>query len=122
MWMPKENPLRDKSFIFSTRVVKACTYLQSKKKEYVMSKQLLKSGTSIGANIEEALQAQSKKDFIAKLHIALKEAFETKYWIRLLQETSFFTRSQALSLFTDVEELMKLLTAIIKTTKSRMKR
>ncbi|MEQ1849920.1 MAG: four helix bundle protein [Candidatus Peribacteraceae bacterium] len=121
MWTPRENPLRSKSFAFSIRIVKAYSYLQ-KKNEYVMSKQLLRCGTSIGANIQEALQAQSKKDFVAKLQISMKEAFESKYWIQLMQHTSFLSRVQANSLLQDLEELLKLLTAIIKTSKSRMKK
>lgn len=122
MWKQKENPLKDKSFSFAVRVVKVYVYLSQKKKEFVMSKQLLRSGTSIGANIEEAMQAQSKRDFIAKLQISLKESFETKYWIRLLHATSFLTDAQSESLTADIHELMKLLTAILKTSKDSIRR
>ena len=119
MWKPKNNILQEKSFAFAVRVVNVYKYLM-KNKEYVMSKQLLRSGTSIGANIEEALQAQSKKDFIAKLYISLKEAYETDYWIRLLDAAKILTRSQASSIGKDVHELIRIMTSIIKTTKSNI--
>jgi four helix bundle protein len=114
----KSNPVREKSFAFACRVVKACQFLQ-KKKEYVLSRQLLRAGTSIGANTEEAIHAQSKPEFIAKLQIAIKEAFESEYWIRLLQESDYLTKMQASSLLNDVCEIQKLLTSIIKKAKSR---
>ncbi|MCB0479761.1 MAG: four helix bundle protein, partial [Crocinitomicaceae bacterium] len=85
----KENIIQQKSFAFAIRTVNAYKYLQSEKKEFVLSKQLLRSGTSIGANIEEATGGQSKKDFIAKMSIAYKEARETKYWIKLLAATEY---------------------------------
>ena len=81
------NPVEEKSFHFAVRIIKLCKYLQENKKEYILSKQLLRSGTSIGANIMESQQAQSRADFISKLSIALKEAVETNYWLRLLQAT-----------------------------------
>jgi four helix bundle protein len=115
--MKKVNPIRDKSYAFALQIVPVCQDLQ-KKNEYVLSKQLLKSGTSIGANVEEALQAQSRKDFIAKLSIALKEACETKYWLRLLADTQYITFERAKPLQQNCEELTSLLTAIIKTTKA----
>ena len=110
----KDNILLDKSFIFAVRIVKLYKYLCSQKKEYVLSKQLLRSGTSIGANINEA---QSKNDFISKLSISLKEARETKYWIELLRETDYLTDKEANNILEDLIEVIKLLVSIIKTTK-----
>ena len=112
-----ENAVELKSFQFAVRIVKLCKHLQGTKKEYTLSKQLLRSGTSIGANIAEAQQAQSRPDFISKLSIALKEAVETSYWLRLLQATDYLTQMEFQSIFSDCTELEKLLTAIIKTTK-----
>ena len=112
------NPIvQNKSFDFSVRIVNLCKYLQSEHKDYILSKQLLRSGTSIGANISESQQAQSRPDFINKLNIALKEACETDYWLRLLHKTEFLTDEQFLSIFSDCQELERLLTTIIKTTK-----
>ncbi|MGI8469040.1 MAG: four helix bundle protein [Pyrinomonadaceae bacterium] len=91
----KENILLEKSFAFAIRVVKAYKYLIEEKKEFVISKQFLRSGTSIGANSEEAVGGQSKADFVSKISIAYKEARETKYWIRLLKATEYFDESQA---------------------------
>ena len=110
--------IENKSFLFSVRIVKLCKYLQDDKKEYILSKQLLRAGTSIGANIVEAEQAQSRADFISKLSIALKESSETNYWIRLLNATDYLTESEFLSIITDCKELEKLLTAIIKTSRN----
>ncbi|MBP9663169.1 MAG: four helix bundle protein [Pyrinomonadaceae bacterium] len=113
----KENVLLDKTFAFSIRAVRAYKYLVEDKKEFVMSKQFLRCGTSIGANAEEAVGGQSRADFVAKLSIAYKEARETKYWIRLLRETEYFDHQQADSLLTDVEELLKLIGRIQLTTR-----
>ncbi len=112
------NAIEEKSFHFAVRVVKLCKYLREDKKEFILSKQLMRSGTSIGANIIEAQQAQSRADFISKLNIALKEAVETNYWLRLLQATDYLTDSEFLSIIADCKELEKLLTAIIKTTRN----
>ena len=112
------NTIEEKSFHFAVRIVKLCRYLQENKKEYILSKQLMRSGTSIGANIIESQQAQSRADFISKLNIALKEAVETNYWLRLLQSTDYLSDSEFSSMITDCKELEKLLTAIIKTTRS----
>ena len=117
--MKKTNPLQVKSFKFALNIIEIYKQL-IKEKAFVMSKQLLRSGTSIGANIEEALQAQSKKDFIHKLSIALKEAQETGYWIKLLKESSILDKEKATDLFIQAKELMKMLTAIIKTSKSNI--
>ena len=95
------NPVLDKSYLFSVRIVKACKYLRQSKNETVMSKQLLRSGTSIGANVSEAQEAQSSADFASKLNIALKESSETEYWIRLLHDTGYFTDLQFRSLYAD---------------------
>ena len=107
-----------KSFLFSVRIVKLCRYLQEDKKEYLLSKQLMRAGTSIGANVAEAEQAQSRADFIAKLSISLKEAAETNYWIRLLYATDYLMESEYLSIIADCKELEKLLTSIIKTSRN----
>jgi four helix bundle protein len=113
----KNSILLEKSYNFALRMIKLFQFLSSEKKEFVLSKQILRSGTSIGANIEEANQAQSKADFVHKLCIANKEAFETNYWLRLLRDSEILTEKQAESLLNDCEELQKLLTASIKTSK-----
>jgi len=113
------NLVRDKSFAFALRVVKCYQYLSVEKQEYVLSKQLLRSGTAIGALIREAEQAESRLDFIHKLSIALKEAKETEYWIDLLFHSEYLNQSSYQSLQSDSQELIKLLTSIIKTTKSK---
>ena len=107
-----------KSFLFSVRIVKPARYLQEEKREYILSKQLIRSGTSIGANVVESQQAQSRADFISKLSIALKEACETNYWLRLLQATDYLSDSEFSSMIADCKELEKILTSIIKTTRS----
>ena len=117
-----ENVVLEKSFSFAVRVVNAYRYLNESKKEYILSKQLLRCGTSIGANIEEAMGAQSKKDFVSKLSIARKEARETHYWVRLLEATKFFNESESRSLLNDIDEILKILTQIILTTKSQIKK
>ncbi|MBO7646611.1 MAG: four helix bundle protein [Bacteroidales bacterium] len=117
--MAKSNVLQEKSYNFAIRIVKLAQFLREKKNEYVLSKQLIRSGTSIGANIEEASGAQSDNDFIAKLHISLKEAKESHYWIRLLRDTDFITQAQAESMLTDLNEIITLLTRSLKTLKSR---
>ena len=117
----KENIILDKSFAFSIRIVNLYKYLCNEKKEYILSKQLLRCGTSIGANINEAQAAQSKNDFIAKLSIASKEARESKYWIDLLTATHYLNANDihTKSLQKDIAELIKMLTSIIKTTQER---
>ena len=111
------NVLRGKSYPFALRVVNLYKYLTTEKKEFILSKQVLRSGTSIGANIVEANQAQSKLDFIHKLSISLKESFETQYWLDLLRDSDYLEARQAESLITDCCELQKILTASIKTAK-----
>ena len=109
--------VQDKSFCFAIRVVKLCKILREEQKEYIMTKQLLRSGTSIGANIAEAQQAQSKSDFVHKMSIALKEATETNYWIRLLHATDYLNDKAMESMIQDCSELEKMLTVIIKSAK-----
>jgi len=113
----KENIILDKSFDFSVRIVNLYKYLCSEKKEYIMSKQLLRCGTSIGANANEAANGQSSRDFLAKMYIAYKEASETEYWLRLLLRTGYLTKKQGESILSDCVEIKKILTAIIKTLK-----
>ena len=112
-----ENVIEIKSFNFAVRIVNLYKYLTDTKKEYLLSKQLLRSGTSIGANVAEAEQAQSKPDFISKMNIALKETSETKYWIKLLKATEFLSEKESNSLIGDCVELEKLLVSIIKSSK-----
>lgn len=112
-----ENAVKEKSFRFAIRIVKLCKYLREAKNEYVITKQLLRCGTSIGANTAESRYAQSRPDFVSKLSIALKESAETDYWLRLLYETDYLTKSQFVSLITDCDELERLLASIVKTTK-----
>jgi four helix bundle protein len=110
--MKQGNVIQEKSFAFAVRAVKVYKYLAKEKKEFVLSKQFLRSATSIGANIEEALGGQSRADFAAKLGISYKEARETRYWIRLLEETEYFTKKEANSLLCDVEEILRIIAKI----------
>ena len=112
-----EQAIQEKSFRFAIRIVNLCRYLRDEQKEYVLSKQLLRSGTSIGANIAEAQQAQSKADFVNKVNIALKEAYETNYWIRLLHATQYLNTKEYESIIANCSELEKLLIAITKAAK-----
>lgn len=112
-----EQNVENKSFSFAVRIVKLNNHLVANKKEYVLSKQLLRSGTSICANIAEAEQAQSRPDFISKMNIALKEASETNYWLRLLYATDYLTEAEFSSIISDCSELEMMLTSIIKTSK-----
>lgn len=112
-----ENVIEIKSFDFAVRIVNLYKYLTAIKKEYVLSKQLLRSGTSVGANVAEAEQAQSRPDFVSKMNIALKETSETKYWIKLLKATDFLSEKESSSLLSDCVELEKLLVSIIKSSK-----
>ncbi|MCL1938629.1 MAG: four helix bundle protein [Candidatus Azobacteroides sp.] len=117
--MKKENIIQEKSFAFAIRIVKLYQYLCEGKREFVLSKQLLRCGTSIGANIEESIGGQSDKDFLSKISISYKEARETIYWIKLLSATEYLDDKQTKSLLTDAEELCKILGKIQLTTKSR---
>jgi four helix bundle protein len=116
------NIVLPKSKAFAVRVVRLYQYLADKKNEYVLSKQLLRCGTSIGANVREASQAQSKKDFIAKMSIALKEASETEYWLELLFETGYITEQEFSSIMGDCKEINKVLTAIVKTSRASIEK
>ena len=111
-----DNVIENKSFDFAVRIVNLHKNLSAEKKEFVLSKQLLRSGTSIGANVSEAIRGQSKADFSAKMCIALKEANESLYWIRLLYKTDFLTEQQFNSIENDVVELIKILSSICKTS------
>ena len=114
----KENIIESKSFDFAVRIVNLYKHLTSEKKEYVISKQLLRSGTSIGANVAEAEKAQSNADFYSKLTISLKEANESYYWLRLLYATQYLTKQEFESVENDVKEIISILVAITKTIKN----
>ena len=114
-----DNVIIDKSFDFAVRIARLCKYLSSEQKEFVLSKQILRSGTSIGANVSEAQRAQSMADFASKINIALKEANETDYWLRLLHKADYLSDSQFESLNVDINELISILTAICKTANER---
>ena len=118
--MKDENVVKEKSFEFSVRIVNLYKHLTANKQEFVLSKQLLRSGTSIGANISEAEQAQSTSDFISKLSISLKESCETDYWLRLLHRTNYLSDKEYSSIIADCRELTKLLTAIVKSLKNNI--
>lgn len=118
----RKNPLKDKSYLFAIEIVKVCQFLVNEKREFVISKQFLRSGTSIGANVEEANQAESKADFIHKLSISNKEAFETHYWIRILRDTNYIDAESSNNLLLLCEELLKMLTTSIKSSKQNPKR
>ena len=114
-----DNAILEKSKAFAIRIIKLYRYLNEEKREYVLSKQLLRSGTSIGANCREASRAQSKADFLSKLQIALKEADESAYWLELLQETDYLDQAQFQSIYSDANELIKILVSIVKTSKNK---
>ena len=113
--MKTNNIIVTKSKAFALRVINLNKFLCNEKKEYVLSKQLLKSGTSIGANVKEAIRGQSKADFYSKMNIALKEASETEYWLELLFESGYINENEFNSIYTDCQELIKILTSITKT-------
>lgn len=115
----KNNVIKEKSFSLALEIVSIYKYLVSEKKEFVLSKQILRSGTSIGANIREAEHAYSKADFIYKLTIALKEANETEYWLDLLHHSDYLTHLQFENLKDQVTQQLKLLTSILNTTKNK---
>lgn len=116
------NIIKDKSFNFAIRIVNLYKYLSENKNEFVLAKQILRSGTSIGANINEALQGQSKKDFLMKMNISLKECSETKYWLELLYATEYIDKKMMVSIHNDCIEIEKILTSIVKTTKINLKK
>lgn len=114
----RDNVIQQKSYAFASRIVKMYKYLLHEQREFVLSKQVLRSGTSVGANVEEALAASSKADFIAKLTIAAKEARETTYWLRLLHDNDYLPTPLFNSLHSDNTEISKLLSSILMTTKA----
>lgn len=114
------NTLKDKSLLFAVRCVNLYKLLSDERKEYVISKQMLRSGTSIGANISEAMCAESDKDFIHKLHIAYKEANETQYWFEVMLKSTLISDKEYSSINNDLAELLALLTTIIKTSKKKL--
>ena len=115
--MKEENLILQKSKAFALRIIKLSQYLNDEKKEYVLSRQVLKSGTSTGANVKEAVRAQSTADFLSKMQIALKEASETEYWLELLTESEYITGNAADSVLQDCRELIRIITSIVRTTK-----
>jgi four helix bundle protein len=115
-----DNILQSKTYQFAIRCVKLYKYLQEQKRELVLSKQVLRSGTSIGANVEEAIGAQSDKDFYSKITYAYKEARETHYWLRLLRDTEYLSLEESKSLLNDVEEIIKIITKIQITLKKKI--
>ncbi len=117
--MKKDNIIQQKSFAFAIRIVNVYKYLTAEKKEFVLSKQLLRSGTSIGANVEEAIGGQSDKDFLSKLSISYKEVRETIYWLKLLQATEYLSSEEASSLLIEADEICKILGKIQITLKNR---
>jgi len=116
----KDNIVKDKSFDFAIRIVKLYQYLSSNKKEFVLSKQLLRSGTSIGAMIREAEHAESKNDFIHKFAIAQKEANEVVYWLELLRATDYLNEKEFQNIYNDAITILKLITSILKTSKNQL--
>lgn len=114
-----DNVIENKSFQFAIRIVRLYKFLCEEKKEYILSKQLLRAGTSIGANVTESQQAQSKPDFVSKISIDLKEASETKYWIKLLGATEYLSENQTKSILDDCVEIEKILVTILKSAKNQ---
>ena len=115
--MKKNNVVMSKSYAFALRIIKLYKYLVAEKKEYVLTKQLLRSGTSIGALIREGEHAQSKADFLNKMNVALKEANETQFWIELLRDSDYLSYEESLSIYDNSNELIRLLASIVKSTK-----
>ena len=111
----EDNIVVEKSFEFAVRIVNLCKFLRTEHHEYILSKQVMRSGTSIGANISEAQRGQSRADFAAKMNIALKEANETQYWLKLLYRTDYISQGQYESINKDLSEILRLLTAICKS-------
>lgn len=118
--MKRDNVVKDKSFRFAVRIVKLFQYLQSEKREFVLSRQVLRSGTSVGAMVREAEHGESNKDFVHKMSIAQKEINETIYWLELLKETDYLADDEFNNLNEDAIEIIKLLTTIIKTSKNKL--
>ena len=119
--MYEDNVVVNKSKHFALRIIKLYKYLTNEKSEYIMSKQIMRSGTSIGANIRESVRGQSKADFYAKMNIALKEASETEYWLELLYESEYISKQLFDSIYADCQEIIRLLISITKTQNLKMK-
>lgn len=117
--MKSDNIVQHKSFAFAIRIVNLYKFLTTEKKEFILSKQLLRSGTSVGANIEESIEGQSEKDFVSKLSIAYKEARESVYWLKLLRATDYLSQEQVESLLADAEEICRIIGKIQLTIKTR---
>ena len=115
--MKNENVIVEKSKAFALRIIKMYQFIAKEEREFVLSKQILRSGTSIGANVKEAIRGQSKPDFYAKMNIALKEASETEYWLELLHESGYIEEQAFQSIYDDCQELIKILVSITKTQK-----
>lgn len=118
--MKENNVVLEKSYQFAINIVRLYKSLTDEKKEFILSKQLLRSGTSIGSNLEEAIGGQSDKDFISKLSIAYKEARESHYWIRLLRDTAYLSVEESVTYLSDCDELLKIIGSIIKTMKTKL--
>jgi four helix bundle protein len=116
----KDNIIKDKSYLFALRIVKAYKFLSAEKREFVLSKQMLRSGTAIGALVKEAEHAQSDADFINKMNIALKEANETEYWLMILKDSDYIDEKSFNSINQECSELLKLLISIVKTSKDKL--
>ncbi len=116
--MKKENIIHVKTYAFALRVIKLYKHLTEEKKEYVLSKQVLRSGTAIGALVKESEFAQSKADFINKMHIALKEANETEYWLTLLKDSNYISEESYTSIHPEINEIISILVSIVKSTKA----
>ena len=116
----KKNVVKEKSYVFALRVIKAYKFLTQEQKEFILAKQMLRSGTAIGALVFEAEHAQSAADFINKINVSLKEANETAYWLMLLKDSEYIDERSFLSIYQDCEELIKLLVSIVKTTKAKI--
>jgi four helix bundle protein len=112
----KSNVIQDKSYLFALKIIKTFRYLSQEKREFVLSKQLLRSGTSIGANVEEAIGGQSKRDFLSKISISYKEARETHYWIRLLSDSEYLDKEVSKDLIFDLDEILRIIGSIQKAT------
>lgn len=117
--MKNENILLAKSYSFAVRIIKLYQFLTQEKRDFTIGRQILRSGTSIGSNAEEAIGGQSDRDFIGKLSISYKEARETHYWLRLLRDTDYLTNGLVASLLNDCEELLKIIGSILKTMRSK---
>ena len=114
----KDNVIREKSYAFAVRIVRLYKHISASKKEFILTKQVLRSGTSIGANVEEAIGAQSRADFVSNMSVAYKEARETIYWLRLLRDTDYLSGNEFESIHADAEELCRIIGAIQKSTKA----